>query len=267
MSPGSHTLAAAHDGDVDFARAFAVWSARRKSRGIHGQRKTAQAIRIPDRAVDYNPGEFFGRGIPEHEFAHKGTPRFPTRHDEHRSPSSAMLRALWIIRLSPGRAFTVKATPDMVPTGSESRRTSGVMAHIRVHGIRDRSRCERSIGPDQFGSRQRTLGKNAKTNRHKNLGMAEAPLPVAAINGKGRTARGERAARPAGRGFRVWDSNFNVSFEASPQGYQEKGNQQGYPFHQFVLFFKKGSTELLSDLGTPGPFSEIVIQYLWQVHA
>ena len=47
------------------------------------------------------------------------------------SPSSAMLRALWIIRLSPGRAFTVKATPDMVPTGSESRRTSGVMAHIR----------------------------------------------------------------------------------------------------------------------------------------
>ena len=145
--------------------------------------------------------------------------------------------------------------------------------HIRshgahpVHGIRDRSRGERSIGPDQFGSRQRTLGKNAKTNRHKNLGMAEAPLPVAAINGKGRTARGERAARPAGRGFRVWDSNFNVSFEASPQGYQEKGNQQGYPFHQFVLFFKKGSTELLSDLGTPGPFSEIVIQYLWQVHA
>ena len=44
--------------------------------------------------------------------------------------------------------------------------------------------------------------------------MAEAPLPAAAINGKGRTARGERAARPAGRGFRVWDSNFNVSFEA-----------------------------------------------------
>lgn len=75
--PGLHTLAAAHDGDVDFARAFAVWSARRKSRGIHGQRKTAQAIRIPDRAVDHNPGEFFGRGIPEHEFAHKGTPRFP----------------------------------------------------------------------------------------------------------------------------------------------------------------------------------------------
>lgn len=106
-----------------------------------------------------------------------------------------------------------------------------------VHGIRDRSRGERSIGPDQFGIRQRTLGKNTKTNRHKNLGMAEAPLPVAAINGKGRTARGERAARPAGRGFRVWDSNFNVSFEASPQGYQGKGNQHGYPFHQSVLFF------------------------------
>lgn len=35
------------------------------------------------------------------------------------------------------RAFTVKATPDMVPTGSESRRTSGAMAHIPVHGIRD----------------------------------------------------------------------------------------------------------------------------------
>ena len=32
-------------------------------------------------------------------------------------------------------------------------------------------------------------------------------------------------------------------------------------------FFKKGSTELLSDLGNPGPFSEIVIQCLWQVHA
>ena len=115
--------------------------------------------------------------------------------------------------------------------------------HIRshgahpVHGIRDRSRGERSIGPDQFGIRQRTLGKNTKTNRHKNLGMAEAPLPAAAINGKGRTARGERAARPAGRGFRVWDSNFNVSFEASPQGYQGKGNQHGYPFHQSILFF------------------------------
>ena len=115
--------------------------------------------------------------------------------------------------------------------------------HIRshgahpVHGIRDRSRGERSIGPDQFGIRQRTLSKNTKTNRHKNLGMAEAPLPAAAINGKGRTARGERAARPAGRGFRVWDSNFNVSFEASPQGYQGKGNQHGYPFHQSVLIF------------------------------
>ena len=32
-------------------------------------------------------------------------------------------------------------------------------------------------------------------------------------------------------------------------------------------FFKKGSTELLSDLGNPGPFSEIVIQCFWQVHA
>lgn len=107
-----------------------------------------------------------------------------------------------------GTAFTVKATPDMVPTGSESRRTSGVMAHIRVHGIRDRSRGERSIGPDQFGIRQRTLGKNTKTNRHKNLGMAEAPLPAAAINGKGRTARGERAARPAGERLSCMELQF-----------------------------------------------------------
>ena len=124
--PGLHTLAAAHDGDVDFARAFAVWSARRKSRGIHGQRKTASRIgpstTIPASLLD---AAYRNMSSPIRERPDSPPDTMST------SPSSAMLRALWIIRLSPGRAFTVKATPDMVPTGSESRRTSGVMAHIR----------------------------------------------------------------------------------------------------------------------------------------
>lgn len=85
--------------------------------------------------------------------------------------------------------------------GSESRRTFGAMAHIRCMASATRSRGERSIGPDQFGIRQRTLGKNTKTNRHKNLGMAEAPLPVAAINGRAAPLGGRERHGPPGEAF------------------------------------------------------------------